>query len=330
MMLDTIKAQCFRGSRPENISDAQLAAFVSIAAEMKVNPLLPGMLYAYPSQGAIVPMMGPDGVYMKLSSNPNVDSWEVIVYPEDPMQAPTHAVAKIYRKGVERPLTYTAVLSEWKLASNPNWNTRPRHMLSIRALKQCARQVIHGIPFDEDERLMHEAIDVTPENEKPQRQQMPKRSPKGAAAVAENIKAAEVVTEAAPVPEPAPAPAPEPQPTPEVEITSEAPAPAGPKTNLADNEHFTAACTVVEAVGIKANGAPAAKIKLTGEFEGEIYHLGGATKTSETGTPPVDVVTPSAPWSKGASVRVKLLGRENKKVGKVQVFVQEVEALDVI
>ena len=72
MMLDTIKAQCFKGD-PSRISDAQIAAFVSIAHDMKVNPLLPGMMYAYPtSGGGIVPMIGPDAVFKKLSEHPDI------------------------------------------------------------------------------------------------------------------------------------------------------------------------------------------------------------------------------------------------------------------
>ena len=156
-MLDVIAGQCFKGGQ---CTDLQLAAFVSIAAEMKINPMLPGMLYAYPIQGGgIIPMIGPDGVYKKLVENPDIESWESKVYPEDPTVPPTHAIASIYRKGREKPLTYTAVLSEWKVDSNPNWKTRPRHMLGLRALKHCARQIIHGLPYDEDDRvIMREAI----------------------------------------------------------------------------------------------------------------------------------------------------------------------------
>lgn len=160
VMLNVIRAQCFKGG---NVSDEQLAAFVSIAAEMGVNPLLPGMLYAYPiSGGGIVPMMGPDGVYKKLTENPEVDGWETKVFPEDTTQPPTHAITSIWRKGRERPITYTAILAEWKIQTNPNWNSRPRHMLGMRSLKQAARQIIHGVPYDEDEKVIMESINITP------------------------------------------------------------------------------------------------------------------------------------------------------------------------
>ena len=48
MMLDTLKVQCFKNKRPEEVSDEQLAAFVSVANVLQLNPLVPGMLYAYP------------------------------------------------------------------------------------------------------------------------------------------------------------------------------------------------------------------------------------------------------------------------------------------
>lgn len=181
-MLDTIKVQCFRGN-PANISNEQLAAFVSIAAEMGVNPLLPGMLYAYPvSGGGVVPIMGPDGVYKKLMEHPEVDSWETEVFPADVSVPPTHATTKIWRKGRERPLQYTALLSEWRVTSNPNWNSRSRHMLSLRSLKQCARQIIHGIPGDEDDRVIMGEINITPEPV--ERAPIPERKSKGARAAA--------------------------------------------------------------------------------------------------------------------------------------------------
>ena len=58
MMIETLKAQCFKGKRPDEVSDAQLAAFVSTANVLKVNPLVPGMLYAYPERnGGITPIL---------------------------------------------------------------------------------------------------------------------------------------------------------------------------------------------------------------------------------------------------------------------------------
>lgn len=350
-MLDTIKAQCFKGN-PANISDSQLAAFVSIAAEMGVNPLLPGMLYAFPIQGGgIVPMMGPDAVFKKLTEHKDVESWEVAVFPEDVTQPPTHAVAKIYRRSTEKPLVYTAVLSEWKIGANPNWNSRPRHMLSLRAIKQCARQVIHGIPFDEDERVMMDAINVTPGGEAPPvRPPAPERKKRGAATVQENVQEAEVVTQQEPqkvAPEPVKVVEPAPEPAKiEKAVTETPPAAAAevvqsfeqaaaataaqPRAFLKDGEKLECEISVSEVGGLNITTAdgvkPSVKAKVKGGYVGEIYHVGGGTAG------PDGKARVAAPWEVGASLKVVLLGRKNNKAkdaagnpGVIQVFVQSVE-----
>ncbi len=168
MMIDTIKRQCFRGMNADQVSDAQLAAFISVANSLKVNPLLPGFLYAFPDRnGSMTPLIGPETMFKLLAEHPEVDSWETMVYPEDVSLPPTHATTKIYRKGREKPITYTALFSEWRMPNNPVWTSKPRHMLGLRSLKQAGRQIIHGIPFDEDEYKMVQMQNVTPESEAP-------------------------------------------------------------------------------------------------------------------------------------------------------------------
>lgn len=180
MMLDTIKAQCFKGKRPDEVSDEQLAAFCSVASSLELNPLLPGMLYAYPERnGGITPIVGPDGTFKKLSEMKGV-TYECEVFPEDVTLPPTHATARIYTAECgERPHTYTAIFKEWAVSNNPNWNTRPRHMLWLRAIKQCARQVIHGMPMDEDERHIAGLVNVTPDSAEstPEEEKKSKRPP---------------------------------------------------------------------------------------------------------------------------------------------------------
>lgn len=147
-MIATIKAQCFKGKHPDQVTEAQLAAFVSTAQAIGVNPLLPGMLYAYPEQnGGITPIIGPDGIFSMLASNPEIEGWTAKHETIDGEKACT-ATIKHKRLG---DISKTVFLSEWQVQANPNWRTRPRHMLEIRALKQCARQVIHGVPLDDDE-----------------------------------------------------------------------------------------------------------------------------------------------------------------------------------
>jgi len=348
-MLDTIKAQCFK-CQPSQVSDAQLAAFVSVASAMEVNPLLPGMLYAYPtSGGGIVPIMGPDGVYKKLMEHPDIDSWETEVFPADVALPPTHAITRIYRKGRERPISYTAVLSEWRIGTNPNWNSRPRHFLALRSLKHAARQIIHGLPYDEDDRTIMGEINVTPGAESAptepqiQRAAAPARAKKGAAAVPDTKPAAIEAEIVPPTPEPAKVePKPEPkvvepvkaaEPAPEKvsatgTIAAEATTTATvlPRAFLKDGEAVQVKCTVKEITTLMVNfkGTPTPSVSLTlgGEYIGPALHIGGAS-----GTP--NKLTPNAPWAPGATVLVSLRGKANPASGgKVLVRVDEVKAVE--
>lgn len=190
MLIETVKQQCFPTLRPENISDAQCAMFLSVCHTQDLNPFIPGMVYAYPTKsGGITPVIGPDGVFKKLAERKEV-SYECEVFPENITEKPTHAKASIYVEGKERPYTFTAVFSEWSVSSNPNWSTRPRHMIWVRALKQCARQVIHGLPMDDDEVVLAGLKNVTGTGDEvaadtpaPKREAPPKRE-RGVAAAA--------------------------------------------------------------------------------------------------------------------------------------------------
>lgn len=340
MMIETIKAQCFPNMRPEQISDAQLAAFVSVANTLELNPLVPGMLYAYPQRnGGITPVTGPDGTFKKLGEMKGV-TYECEVFPEDVSQKPTHAKASIYVEGKERPHTYTAIFSEWVVGANPNWSTRPRHMLWLRALKQCARQVIHGLPMDEDEVALAGLKNVTPEaaaaDTPPERTAPPPRE-RGVAAsrAAANKKSAPVVDAevvdpapataaqaAAPAPTPqaeAPAPAPvaAPQPAP-VEQTTPPPAqeskPAASATPsvtaLQDGQRITLERVEIEQFVFKPiNNQPSVEARVKGAFNGTVYHLGGSQDPS---------------WQLDKPVTVTLLGKKLKS-GAVVAMVEKVE-----
>lgn len=329
MMIDTIKAQCFVNTTPDRVSDTQLAAFISTAHTLGVNPLLPGFLYAYPSKsGGITPILGPDGVLKKLDeqiTSGKLDGYECTVYPEDVTQKPTHATAQIFRKGSDHPAKYTALLSEWAVNSNPNWGSRTRHMLWLRAIKQAARQVIHGLPMDADEYKLSEAVNVTPEPiaETPApRPEPPKRAKKGAAAVKENAPevvvteaeqasatqqaAPTVVTEAPKAVEPAPKAAPVPAP----EARKEAPLAA-----LKDGETVDVACEVEEFKCVMAtvadgNGgtrsSPTVQARVTGGFNGNVLHFDGATQKGET-------LVENREWQLESPVRLKLFGYKTKK-----------------
>ena len=311
MMIETFKSQCFKSLKPgEEVTDAQLATFISIANVLRLNPLVPGMMYAYPDRqgGGITPIIGPDGVFKLLSSHKDIDSWEIETFPENQAMPPTHATCKIYRKGVERPVIYTAVYSEWKVASNPNWVTRPRHMLGIRALKQAARQLIHGLPFDEDERKIAEMVNVTDTAQPtPDRPAAPEKAPTGVAAALKKGKAKKsdaIEVEATPSAESAKNPEPprglEPSPTPAL-------------IGLADKEVVTVTCTVktlkcdiVKMAGVDHKAVIA---ELEGAFVGKVYDLNGAI--DHAGPKGLTLIEKS-PWGTGVERLVTLRGQARR------------------
>lgn len=349
MMVDTLKKQCFPGMSPDAISDAQLAAFISVANSLELNPLIPGMLYAYPSKnGGIVPVAGPDGVLKKLDEGiveGKLDGFECEVFPPDVTLPPTHAVAKIWRKGSERPSVFTAIFKEWVVGSNPNWASRPRHMIWLRAIKQCARQVIHGVPYDEDDVVIGGMVDVTPkpEDKAPDRPPPPPRQKKGAATVAENkaIEAEIVPPKTEPAKEAPPA---QQEPTKEQQTQAEkdaeaakakAAAPTPPATGRAfikpDEVLDGLICEVKAITPVVGNTAGGGKegvvgATVSGDYNGAIYHFGGGTLNAAK-----DTCTPNAPWAVGAKVKLSILGKQwpagNGRPAILRAMVEAVEAV---
>lgn len=167
MMIRTIKAQCFQGTDPDKVTDEQLGAYVSVAVSLndacpQFNPLLPGFLYAYPTRnGGTQCMIGPDGIYCLLANHPDIAGWDVEEKQFDKDGNIVSVTGKIHLKSSpDYPRKKTVYFSEWNMPSNPNWKSRPVHMLETRAIKQCARMVIHGIPMDKEEVEISEMVEA--------------------------------------------------------------------------------------------------------------------------------------------------------------------------
>jgi len=359
MMLDTLKAQCFKGLRPEQVSDAQLAAFVSVCNVQKLNPLIPGMVYAYPERnGGITPIVGPDGTFKKLDEHiaeGKLSGYECIVYPEDGSGAkPTHATATIFRKDApEHPARYTAYFSEWNVSSNPNWQQKPRHMLWLRAIKQAARQVIHGLPMDADEYKLSQMLNVTESEGGPEAQPEPQverataKERKGVKKAQEVVvteeqqKAAEPakVVEAAPVEdvqaamkarEAKMAATVAPKPEAKAEVIEE----AKPATRLfiGENEVIDVVAKVEKCDAIVATmqGKPTPILKATvsGGFVGELRHKEGAEFGQDGKT-----AIKCQPWYTGGEFKFKLIGKKSPapeghpQYGKIFAWVSEIAVI---
>lgn len=371
-MIDAIKAQCFKGKTPDQVSDAQLATYVSVANALKLNPLLPGMMYPYPDRnGSVTVMIGPDGVFKLLSDNPDIVAqkdggpawWTEHGKDETGKETCTayinHRVKGLFKK--------TIWVDEWVVSSNPNWAARRHHQSEIRALKQAARMVVHGIPYDQEEATMAGEINVTPEvvqanvtvEEPPARAAAPKRNPKGAAAVVENaakVVEAQVVEEKPKVetkPEPkAEAPKPEPkvvepvveqkpEPKPEPKVDPK-PAEAPPaateqptRAMLKDGEVITVKATVASLTTLLINqkdsaGNPVQTPSIQCKLSGGFIGTVihiGGGSARDGNTE--DLVA-NPPWRNGASVSVTLRGRLQPKTGKVVVLVESVKAAEAV
>lgn len=344
-MIDALKSQCFKGKRPEEVTDAQLATYVSTANALKLNPLLPGQMYAYPDRqgGGVTVMIGPDGVFTLLSNHPDVvaqkDGGPAFWTEHGVDGAGKETCTGYINHRTKGLLKKTIWVDEWVVSSNPNWQSRRHHMSEIRAQKQVSRMVIHGLPVDSDEHALGEMLNVTDtgdgaaEAQKAEpivRKDPPKRAAKGAAAVQENVdKGRPIDVETVPAkpastPEQAP-PTKEKIAEPVAEPKATAAAPAGPKTTLADKETVVGNCLIEKVwsmiVSFRGTPTPAVQAKVSGVFTGTVVHINGAKQDG-------DKLVADPLWKEGANVSLSLVGQLHAKSGKINVIVEKIEAVE--
>lgn len=147
---------------PNNCTKEQFAAFLLVAKEYKLNPLLKE-IYAFPSKGGIQPIVGVDGWANLINSHPAFDGMDFEDHFEEGNLA--SITCKMYRKDRTHPITATEYLSECKRSTEP-WQKWPRRMLRHKAMIQAARYAFSFagiIDPDEAERAVGDlARDVTP------------------------------------------------------------------------------------------------------------------------------------------------------------------------
>lgn len=138
-LIQILKSTAFKGQ----VSDAQMAAILVIANQYRLNPFT-NEIYAFPSQGGIVPVVGVDGWARIINGNSQFDGMEF-------EQDAESCTCKIYRKDRSHPVSVTEFMEECKRDTKP-WKSHPRRMLRHKAMIQAARLSFGfaGI-FDEDE-----------------------------------------------------------------------------------------------------------------------------------------------------------------------------------
>ncbi|MHC2298191.1 recombinase RecT [Rhizobium mongolense] len=153
----TVRKTCGMG----NASAEEFAAFIMVAKEYDLNPLLKE-IYAFPAKGGgIVPIVSIDGWVNLVNSHPACDGFEFeFEHTEDGTLI--SCTCRMYRKDRGRPVSVTEYLNECIRSTEP-WKMKHR-MLRHKAMIQAARYAFgfSGI-YDEDEgSKIAEMKDVTP------------------------------------------------------------------------------------------------------------------------------------------------------------------------
>lgn len=146
----TLMATAFKG---QNVTPDQMTALLVVANQHGLNPWT-NEIYAFPSNGAIIPIVGVDGWARIMNEHPQFDGIEF-------EQDAESCTCRIYRKDRNRPTVVTEYMDECKRGTNP-WKSHPKRMLRHKAMIQGARLAFGftGI-YDQDE------AERIAENEKP-------------------------------------------------------------------------------------------------------------------------------------------------------------------
>ena len=134
---------------PANISNEQFLAFLMVANEYHLNPIIK-QIYAFPAKGGgIVPVVSIDGWLRIINEHPQFDGMEFADQLDNGKLV--SVTCKMYRKDRSHPTDVTEYLCECKRNTDV-WGQWPARMLRHKATIQAARYAfgLSGI-YDEDE-----------------------------------------------------------------------------------------------------------------------------------------------------------------------------------
>lgn len=143
---DTVRKTCGLA----NATPEEFAAFVMVAREYDLNPLL-REIYAFPKRGGgIVPIVSIDGWIHMINGHPACDGFEFEHEHADATKDLISITCRMYRKDRTRPVVVTEYLVECYRETEP-WKMKHR-MLRHKTLIQAARYAFgfSGV-YDEDE-----------------------------------------------------------------------------------------------------------------------------------------------------------------------------------
>ena len=158
MFLDAVKATCMP-TKDVVVSNAHMAAFLMVAHEYKLNPLI-REIFAFPSKsGGIQPIVSVDGWIHLITTHPAYAGMELSVELDDKKQKPISTTCRIIRKDDIQCPAVTEYFDECYRNTDP-WNKMPKRMMRHKAIKEAGRVAFgFGGLMDPDEGL--DAINIT-------------------------------------------------------------------------------------------------------------------------------------------------------------------------
>lgn len=145
---------------PSNATNEEFAAFMMVAKEYNLNPLLKE-IHAFPKKGGgIVPVVSIDGWVSLVNQHPAANGFDFDMhYHQEKLVACT---CRMYRKDRTHPVVVTEYLAECRRNTEP-WKMEHR-MLRHKALIQAARYCFGftGVTDEDEAERINEMRDITP------------------------------------------------------------------------------------------------------------------------------------------------------------------------
>lgn len=145
--LETLKKTIFPGG---NATNEQMAAFIAVAHQYRLNPFLKE-IHAFPTKGGgIIPVVGIDGWVSLINRQPELE-WIKLEEVNAEDGTPFCVTCTIKRRDRAEPLGVTEYYAECRRDTDP-WRQMPHRMLRHKAMKESGRYSFgFGGIQDEDE-----------------------------------------------------------------------------------------------------------------------------------------------------------------------------------
>lgn len=130
--LQVMKATIMKGA---NVSNEDIAAFCLVAKEHGLNPFTKE-IFAFPTGGAIQPIVSVDGWMKLINSHPDFDGMDFVDVRDG--EKLISITCRMYRKGRSHPVQVTEYMAECVRAT-ATWKQWPARMLRHKAAIQAAR-----------------------------------------------------------------------------------------------------------------------------------------------------------------------------------------------